>query len=54
MSVSRRVIRDLWRVAAKQHAKKGRAEEAESARTTAKLWGDGIVRNWRGKKIWDD
>jgi hypothetical protein len=51
-AVSRRDVRDLWRAAARAHEKNGEPEQAEQCRETAKLWGDGMVRNWRGQVIW--
>jgi len=51
--VSRRDVRDLWRAVARAHESKGQVEQAAQCRETAKFWGDGMVRNWRGQVIWE-
>lgn len=53
-AVNRRLLRDLWRSAARGHVVNGDIEAAKQCRETAKLWGDGMVRNWRGQVLWPD
>lgn len=53
-AINRRLLRDLWRSAARGHVVNGDIEAAKQCRETAKLWGDGMVRNWRGQVLWPD
>lgn len=49
--LSRKETRDIWRMAARKAEEEGRDEDARQMRATAKLWDQGLCRNWRGQIV---
>ena len=47
-ALTRRDVRDLWRMAAREAETE---QERVQARETAKLWDGGLIRNWKGEVI---